>query len=420
MFALVLSLALGGQVHTVGSGQTFATIQAAVDAAQDGDVVLVRAGAFPGFAIDGKALTIAADEGASVIVNGEVRVEHTPAGKPTLLSGLDVFAGGAEALFLRNDLGAVHVRGGTYRGYPSPAPYESAGQAARVTQNGLVRIVGASVRGGNGWCFTPMNCNYAPSSGGPACFARATELELFDCTLTGGSGGTDWTDQAYDGGHGARAYESPDVWMFASNSTFQGGSGGHGGEEQGCCDLFGIAAGNGGNGGDGIFLGSQPPGTESPVAELLDCATFGGPPGFGGLGYCCASGPSGTPGQPIRVNNGVHVPLAGVARSVSGTRVARERTSLSLAFTGVAGDRVRMRVESLHPKSVGGLALPLPKEREVAVLPASGQLAVQLPLGGLHAPLEAITWFVAFDFVASDGTVRRGTPLAIVIVGAQF
>ncbi|MBI5432069.1 MAG: hypothetical protein HZA52_04485 [Planctomycetes bacterium] len=420
MFALVLSLALGGQVHTVGSGQTFATIQAAVDAAQDGDVVLVRAGAFSGFAVDGKALTIAADEGASVSINGEVRVEHSPAGKPTLLSGLDVLAGGAEALLLRNNLGPVHVRGGTYRGYPAPAPYQSGGQAARATQNGFVRIVGASVLGGHGSCFTWTSCSYSPSSGGPACFARATELELFDCTLTGGSGGTDWSETAYDGGHGARAYESPDARLFASNSTFQGGSGGHGGEEHGCCDFLGIPAGNGGDGGDGIFLGSQPPGTELPVAELLACTTLGGSAGSGGLGYCCPNGPSGAPGQPIHVNNGVHVPVAGLARIASGTRVARELTNLSLAFTGGAGDRVRMRVESVHPKSVGGLALPLPKEREIAVVPASGQVSVQLPLGGLHAPLEALTWLVAFDFVAGDGTVHRGTPLAIVIVGSQL
>ncbi|MCE9593156.1 MAG: hypothetical protein K8S98_03085 [Planctomycetes bacterium] len=418
--ALALMPSLGGHVLTVGSGQDFADLQSAIDAATDGDTVLVRAGNYTGFVIDGKALTVVVDEGAQVAVNGEARVEHLASGRLLLLSGLATTSTSGYALYLRDNFGRIDVRGGSYRGHASLAPQQPGGAAARITKSGVVRVVGASVTGGNGWCLSPSGCAWGPSSGGFALFARSTALELFDSTLTGGSGGTDWTDTAYDGGYGGHAYESPDVVLFASNSSFRGGNGGSGGEEQGCCSLFGIEAGRGGDGGNGVLLGSTPPGVEQPIAALLDCDTYGGAAGFGGLGYCCSNGANGTPGQPVKVQNGSHTPIADVARVATGPRVVRENTPLALQFQGVAGDRVWMRVESASPNVVGSIPLRVPKPKQLGVVPASGTLAVQVPLAGYGAHTEGLTWFVAFDFIASDGTAHEGTPLAIVIVDATL
>ena len=47
-------------VDTSGSGG-FATVQAAVDAASDGDVILIRGGTYAGFTISGKSLVLQAD-----------------------------------------------------------------------------------------------------------------------------------------------------------------------------------------------------------------------------------------------------------------------------------------------------------------------------------------------------------------------
>lgn len=50
-----------GNTWRVGTTRSFATIQGAVDAAVDGDLILVDAGAYPPFVVDGKGLAIVAD-----------------------------------------------------------------------------------------------------------------------------------------------------------------------------------------------------------------------------------------------------------------------------------------------------------------------------------------------------------------------
>jgi hypothetical protein len=375
---------------------------------------LVRAGNYTSFVLDGKALTVVADDGAEVFVSGEARVENAPGGRPVLLSGLSVVSGGGYGLFVRDNLGNVHVRGGSYAGHEGFGFGQAGGQAAQITKSGLVRVVGATLQGGDGWS------GFGPGWGGPGVFARDVELELFDCVVRGGDGASDNFEEGYDGGFGRNAYESPDASLFAANTLFRGGDGGHGGEEDGFPPRFGNEAGDGGDGGHGLFLGSSPAGTSNPTATLLACSTNGGAGGFGGLGAWLPSGQPGSPGQAVLIANGTHVPLAGSARIATGTRVARENTSLSFQFTGVAGERVVMRVESTSPKAVGTIPIRVPKPRELGTLSAGGTLTAQVPLAGWGALTEGLTWFVAFDFIGTDNVVRRGTPLAIVILDAQF
>lgn len=66
---LVLSLVspAAAGVLTVGpSGQMFTSPQAAVDAAVDGDVVLVHPGSYFAFTVDGKALAVVAGGNVTV------------------------------------------------------------------------------------------------------------------------------------------------------------------------------------------------------------------------------------------------------------------------------------------------------------------------------------------------------------------
>src|SRR4029079_10896693 len=77
-----------GHVLVVGSGGTFADIQPAVDAARDGDAVLVRTGSYSGFTIPDKSLVVAADAGATVDVQGSVRVDGLAAGRSVLVAGI--------------------------------------------------------------------------------------------------------------------------------------------------------------------------------------------------------------------------------------------------------------------------------------------------------------------------------------------
>ena len=84
-------LAEAGGVRIVDPlGQhNFADIQSAVDAAQDGDVLLVGAGTYPGFEIAAKALSVfgVPAGGLGVTIAGNVEIEDLAAGT-VVVSGL--------------------------------------------------------------------------------------------------------------------------------------------------------------------------------------------------------------------------------------------------------------------------------------------------------------------------------------------
>ncbi len=72
-----------------GAGSQFTDIQSAVDAAADGDRILVRAGTYVSFAIDGKALTVLGDPGTFLFgFWPTVTVRHTFAGQDVVVAGL--------------------------------------------------------------------------------------------------------------------------------------------------------------------------------------------------------------------------------------------------------------------------------------------------------------------------------------------
>src|SRR5262245_20334465 len=96
-FASAILLATGASAQSVfvvasvpGPGVFSTDIQPAVDAAADGDVVLVKAGAYSGFTINAKGVSVVADAGASVVANGLVFVSSLSASQNVLLQRLVV------------------------------------------------------------------------------------------------------------------------------------------------------------------------------------------------------------------------------------------------------------------------------------------------------------------------------------------
>jgi len=69
-------------VVDAGGGATYA-LQPAVDAADDGDTLLVKSGTYAWFAVSNKAIAIVGDAGALVHINGAVRVRNLAAGRPS-------------------------------------------------------------------------------------------------------------------------------------------------------------------------------------------------------------------------------------------------------------------------------------------------------------------------------------------------
>src|SRR5690349_10730879 len=75
--AAIPGVALAGGVVVVDQhgGGNFTQIQPAVAAAGDGDAILIKAGSYAGFATGDKSISVVADTGATVVVQGQVSVD---------------------------------------------------------------------------------------------------------------------------------------------------------------------------------------------------------------------------------------------------------------------------------------------------------------------------------------------------------
>ena len=86
--ALLVGVAAGARADVVAVPAGIGNLQAAIDAAADGDVLLL-AGGFHGIdvVIDGKALTLATDDVVQAAM-AQLTVRNLPAGSRVLLRGL--------------------------------------------------------------------------------------------------------------------------------------------------------------------------------------------------------------------------------------------------------------------------------------------------------------------------------------------
>ena len=419
---LLASRAPAPAVHVlrVGPSRPFATIQAAVDAASGVDVVLVDPGAYSGFSIDGKGGAVVVDSGTAH-VSGAIDVDHVGIGQICLLADLQGAATSTEgfALQIRHSAGSIRVQNSTFAGKDvTTYAYLPAGTGANVAFSGDVVLTQCAVRGGHG-----ATEHDASISGGLGLFARSSGLRLFASSFAGGHGSSDDSGDAWDGGNGGHGLETPEGLTFASECTFAGGYGGQGGEGYDPFDC--IDGGRGGSGGDGIRVGSTPPGTGSPVVQLLGSTTGGGAPGGGGYSQCGSAGAPGQPGQPVAVNNGSSVILTDASRRMEGPSVAREAGLLPLTFRGVAGDEVRLDFErgNLGPWSpghVGRVARPGLRSLDVGTIPPGGVLVVQFPIPDLGPGVEARAVLMTPVFVDSNGAEHAGNSFAVVLLDASI
>lgn len=116
--ALLAPAVLAGSVRRVGPGQTYTTIQAAIDASAAGDLVLVEPGTYPRFQV---GMTGAGPKQLSIVANGasftlgptpgqpEVLVENVPLGRSVTIVGARILYDdpAAPAVVVRNCNGAV-------------------------------------------------------------------------------------------------------------------------------------------------------------------------------------------------------------------------------------------------------------------------------------------------------------------------
>ena len=114
LFSFVLLAAPAtADVHVVdlGGGGDFLDLQPAIDAAADGDILLVKAGnLYTSALIDGKGLTIVAEDGDFVLADW-FEVRNLPARRTVMLAGMRATQPGTQGEIARltDNLGAVRL-----------------------------------------------------------------------------------------------------------------------------------------------------------------------------------------------------------------------------------------------------------------------------------------------------------------------
>jgi len=293
-FPLLLALALPataqGAVWTVdddgGPGVAFTTIGAAVAAASDGDLIVVRDGTYPGFVLLGRSLSVVADVDAAPVV-GLSAVEQTSTSDRVVLRGLTFRSTGScsgPGLYVDFGSGRNWLEGCDFGG-----------------------CQGLWVNGSPLGTTTAIRCTTSPTFADGVRVMNGATVLLLDCETLGA-----------DGGNQPDGLEVGDGTVILDGGAVRGGAGAFGSCTT--CD-------DGGQGGDGL----RQFGGEVHVRGT----TFD--EGLGG-GACCAPGLPGAAGLDLELFGGSFQYFYGASRSLVATSPVPLGGTSTFTLEGQAGD----------------------------------------------------------------------------------
>lgn len=399
-----------GNVLIVGPGGAYNTIQSAVDAANDGDVILVKPASTPykGFTINNKSLYIVGDgsPGAIVSINEAIKVYNLQANKFLVLSNMtmdpDPVTFGFppnqhEAITLNTNFGSIrimdcHLIGNDGEHVNNTACYPK--PAVIAIQSKDVCFARCFIRGGHG--LESLGTMYAYSAGKQGVYANSCSIALYDCTIIGGDGGAT-SAIGSTGAEGADGYyDFGTGFLFASGCGFVGGDGG---------DAMQV----GGDAGHGVHL------SPSAQAKMLDCSYQGGVGGFG-IVY------PGKNGQPIY--GGDVFKRKGAARFFTTPGLVREKKKFDLELKGELGDLTALCTSPMpggmyaHDLK-GQWLLSLFHPVTLLVLGPvnnAGELVFNISIPDLGASFDAFPLEMQSVFRASNGEVILGPSQSLVVL----
>ena len=390
---LALATPLTGQtVRTVGFGGAYFSVQDAVDAAADGDLVLILPGHNDtGFVIDGKSLTVLGTSAEMTSLTGgqaTVRVFNLSADQFVVLRGLDVRegAGVTATVELDSNAGMVWIEEVEVR------PILGHGIVASASAD--VVMVDCHVAG-----FPP----FPVGDGGHGVLASDSSLHVFDSFFQGVHGGDVTPGTAGDGGDGLRFLGPPTSFLSATGSEFRGGPGG----SVSYPDCSGAGAG-----GDGLALSDSP-------TFLHDTVAAGGPSGVGGIFGCPWDGEDVSGGAAL-------VKLPGRTMTLTATSPISEGGLLIFhvdgpplvpAFLGLGAGPDAVFLSSLSASLV--LQAPL-AVLGLGLTDSLGVVSLSLPLPLLPPGLDFSMNWGQSGYVTPLGQVVLGAPTALPVLDAAF
>ncbi|MFG0319136.1 MAG: hypothetical protein ACF8XB_17820 [Planctomycetota bacterium JB042] len=396
-------------------GAPYSSIQAAVAAAVDGDVVLVRSGVYGAVRVEKKGVSIVADAGALVEVAGGIHLVDTLVEHRIVLRGLvgrgafQVPGAVPEGLRLTVARGPVRVEECVFVGadgisFSVDSPGAAGVRADVALDLSLARCDATGGDGGDAFTGGPY------SAGGHGIVAAASKVSLHDCVLTGGvpPNADDLGDGA-PGGHGALVLEKGSATLpttfFAAGTAFVG--------TNGSVDQLCFISGDGGDGAhlDGALV----------VARFLDCDFSPGVQGTCGI--------FGTDGVDVDAVNGADgAKLPGASRTVAASSPVRELATLTLDLDAASADACFLLVSAgalwqlelatsgvllTAPPWIGGL-VPL------GVAPGSGAFSLGIPVPLLPAGVDHVTVHLQGVFADPGGGWWVGGPATPLVLDAAF
>ncbi len=418
--ALVMGSALaGGKVLIVDATQpplgSYPTVQQAIDAATEGDIVLIEAGDYPSAStISGKSLTLVGNPTGTAVGQtvrvGPITVTNVAANQKVIVRGIKSVLGfgNVPAIDLANDQGPIVLEdvNAQYDSAPpiTDSPMVRISNCARVL---LVRpvVIGHAITNEN------PGVNYPKGS---ALAISTSTVSVYGGILQGGDGDPaflyDLTgflfNKATPGGPGVLLYSGS---LFVAGATILGGFGG-----AGTLDLAtATACLPGEDGGTGIVIGGK--------FTSLDSTISGGQPGFSPPN-CLPQG--GSMGTAIQQVSGSISSFDETYRSVSVESPIHLGGTATLDVYGVGGD-VFVLLLSLGPSLVwipaskGSLLPALPAiPLVIGPLPQSGvlQLPSALPSSGLSPGIDGVELYLQGHFPGAHGGGVLSSPTATIVL----
>lgn len=316
--ALVFAARAGAEVHIVSPlvQGAFLDVQDAIDAASDGDLIVVYEGSYSSILIDDLAVAILGWP-SQVVTTGPIRVQNLAAGKLVVLSGLQVPLGpevpdpAEPALTASSCAGSLRLQDCSLAGQTA-----STGSAP----DGMVLIDCDDVAISNSWTLGGARTGYVPGisgDGGRGLYAVNSRVAAHGSQFWGRYGQSLYN--VGDGGDGVACFGSQ---VHLTGSSIEGGAGG---DDQG-----GDPPGDGGNalviGAGSIAFGLR--------NELL--------PGRAGAS-CWIACKYGIEGQALVVESGAeYVEVSGPVHSLRISPIGFDSDSVAMSVEGLSAARVAL------------------------------------------------------------------------------
>lgn len=408
--ALLATTATADVLVVAPTGAPYTTVQAAINAAVDGDTVLVKAGVYPGFTVTAKSLSIVSDPEGAARIESWIIIQNVGVGRRVCLSGFELRSTSQGTLRVSDCAGALRLEG---LRTVAPTTYPSDAVALRLTNCADVAVLRCDLRGADQEALA--------TSPGAGLVATDSRCALYDSQVTGGKGTDGFLYQslvfrADPGAAGCQILGTST--LFASGSTLTGGAGGTG--MDGYC-LFGAWPGRpGANGGAGLVVES------SANVWLLDTATVGGVRGEGGAGTEQCGAPPGSPGLPGVGVDGTATVLPGTRRVLACATHVREFAPFTLTLRGEPGDLVWVNGGFTSQWTLdlpfGGVRLVGAGSRRafLGTVSGDGTLSVPVQFGEMGSGIAAQTRFLQAFFRDASGVSHHGSAQVVHVLDAAF